>query len=104
MLKDKAIYIPTKEEISAFNTDVKPWFSMISNNIRESYRLSALRDWLLPMLMNGQVGFCEEQPEKPQIKVSGFELWIVTQGFVARGNVDMDILKDIYEAMDDDNK
>ena len=54
LLKDKAIYIPSKEEISSFNADVKPWLSMISDNTRESYRLSALRDWLLPMLMNGQ--------------------------------------------------
>lgn len=54
LLKDKAIYIPSKEEISSFNVDVKPWLSMISDNTRESYRLSAFRDWLLPMLMNGQ--------------------------------------------------
>ncbi len=54
LLKNKAIYIPTKDEISAFNADVKPWLSMISDNIRESYKLSTLRDWLLPMLMNGQ--------------------------------------------------
>ena len=54
LLKDKVIYIPSKEEISSFNADVKPWLSMISDNTRESYRLSALRDWLLPMLMNGQ--------------------------------------------------
>ena len=54
LLKDKAIYIPSKEEIMSFNADVKPWLSMISDNLRESYRLSELRDWLLPMLMNGQ--------------------------------------------------
>lgn len=54
LLKDKTIYIPSKEEILSFNADVKPWLSMISENIRESYRLSSLRDWLLPMLMNGQ--------------------------------------------------
>ena len=54
LLKDKVIYIPSKEEISSFNADVKSWLSMISDNTRESYRLSALRDWLLPMLMNGQ--------------------------------------------------
>ena len=31
LLKDKAIYIPSKEEISSFNADVKPWLSMISD-------------------------------------------------------------------------
>lgn len=104
LLKDKAIYIPSEKEISAFNSDVKPWLSMISDNIRESYRLYALRDWLLPMLMNGQVSFKEESEQKPQIKVSGFEQWVANQGFAARGDVDMDVLQNIYEAMDEDDK
>ena len=34
--------------------EVQAWFSMISDNIRESEELAMLRDWLLPMLMNGQ--------------------------------------------------
>lgn len=54
LLKEKSIYIPSKDEISKFNADIKPWLTMISDNSREIYRLSALRDWLLPMLMNGQ--------------------------------------------------
>ena len=54
LLKEKAIYIPSRAEISAFNADIKPWLTMISENKRESHRLTALRDWLLPMLMNGQ--------------------------------------------------
>ena len=54
MLKDRRIYIPNETERDAFNKRVFPWFSMISDNIRESQRLVSLRDWLLPMLMNGQ--------------------------------------------------
>lgn len=54
MLKDRPIYIPTDSEKDAFNKSVSPWLSMISDNIRESQRLVTLRDWLLPMLMNGQ--------------------------------------------------
>ena len=54
LLKDRAVYIPSNSEITRFNAEIKPWLTMISNNTRESYRLSALRDWLLPMLMNGQ--------------------------------------------------
>ena len=54
MLKDRPIYIPTKSEAESFNQRVSPWLSMISDNVRESQRLVALRDWLLPMLMNGQ--------------------------------------------------
>ena len=54
MLKDRAIYIPSDSELCSFNKSVMPWFTMISDNIRESQQLTALRDWLLPMLMNGQ--------------------------------------------------
>lgn len=54
MLKDRPIYIPSSTELESFNQSVIPWFTMISDNIRESQRLTLLRDWLLPMLMNGQ--------------------------------------------------
>ena len=54
MLKDRPIYIPSTVELKKFNDDVMPLMSMISDNVRESKALTSLRDWLLPMLMNGQ--------------------------------------------------
>ena len=54
MLKDRPIYIPATKELETFNKTVQPWFDMIASNIKESQSLVALRDWLLPMLMNGQ--------------------------------------------------
>lgn len=54
LLRDRSIYIPSDIELREFNIEVKPWLSMISDNIRESEELISLRDWLLPMLMNGQ--------------------------------------------------
>lgn len=54
LLKERPIYIPELTELKAFNDDVMPWLTMISDNIKESEKLTALRDWLLPMLMNGQ--------------------------------------------------
>lgn len=54
LLKDRPIYIPETAELESFNNDVVPWLTMISDNIRESEELTTLRDWLLPMLMNGQ--------------------------------------------------
>lgn len=54
MLKDRPIYIPSSTELDSFNQSVVPWLTLISDNIRESQRLTLLRDWLLPMLMNGQ--------------------------------------------------
>lgn len=59
LLKERPIYIPSEEEAKAFNNSVQPWFTIISDNIRESQRLTALRDWLLPMLMNGQATISE---------------------------------------------
>jgi len=60
LLKDFAIYISTDEELKNFNSAVQPCFDMISKNFRENNLLEKLRDFLLPMLMNGQVGFKEK--------------------------------------------
>ena len=54
LIKDRPIYVPETSELKEFNNDVMPWLTMISDNIRESEELTSLRDWLLPMLMNGQ--------------------------------------------------
>ncbi|WP_207708704.1 restriction endonuclease subunit S [Clostridium porci] len=54
LLKDRPIYIPVETEIEAFNQQVMPLFDTISANFKENQQLIALRDWLLPMLMNGQ--------------------------------------------------
>ena len=54
LLKDRPIYIPDFEELRTFNEQVSPMFNIISENTRENQELITLRDWLLPMLMNGQ--------------------------------------------------
>lgn len=54
LLKDRDIYIPDFEELQIFNEQVNPMFNVISENTRENQELITLRDWLLPMLMNGQ--------------------------------------------------
>jgi len=54
LLKDRMIYIPSEQEIKDFNSKVQPLMNMISANTRENKRLTNLRNWLLPMLMNGQ--------------------------------------------------
>lgn len=54
LLKERPIYIPTEQEINFFNKQIQPMFNTISKNTRENQHLTALRDWLLPMLMNGQ--------------------------------------------------
>lgn len=51
------------ELIQKFGTIINPWIKVSINKQKENQQLSELRDWLLPMLMNGQVtvGEAEEQ-------------------------------------------
>lgn len=46
---------PTKELLEVYNNKLKPTYDTILNNQNQNQKLSELRDWLLPMLMNGQV-------------------------------------------------
>ena len=47
--------VPTAEHLAAFGQVTDPIFDSILNNQMQNQELTALRDWLLPMLMNGQV-------------------------------------------------
>lgn len=57
LLKALPIYIPTPAERDDFNDTVQPLFDMVAKNFLESRRLAEFRDWLLPLLMNGQATF-----------------------------------------------
>ena len=48
---------PHRSQISHFEKIVSNYDKDIMCRTEENRRLAALRDWLLPMLMNGQVGF-----------------------------------------------
>jgi type I restriction enzyme S subunit len=54
-LKDIDIIIPKLELMRQFEKSVYPFFEKVVVNDIENQQLSSLRDWLLPMLMNGQV-------------------------------------------------
>lgn len=58
-LKDSRIIVPSLNTALAFEEIAKPWYDKIRHNIFENIKLSTLRDWLLPMLMNGQVAVDE---------------------------------------------
>lgn len=47
--------IPPGELLIKFEETVGAFFKKITFNTKENHHLSSLRDWLLPMLMNGQV-------------------------------------------------
>lgn len=47
--------IPGSKLIDNFSQIVEPAFSQIAKNTKENIQLTELRNWLIPMLMNGQV-------------------------------------------------
>ncbi|HGL6721403.1 restriction endonuclease subunit S [Burkholderia cepacia] len=47
--------IPDSNAIQRFAAVAEPAFERIANNTKENQQLIQLRDWLLPMLMNGQI-------------------------------------------------
>lgn len=47
--------VPDQEVLKLFYERVEPIIQRIINNALENQELASLRDWLLPMLMNGQV-------------------------------------------------
>ena len=54
-LKEKIVIVSDKEVSSKFETQANVIYEKIKNNIFENLELTQLRDWLLPMLMDGQV-------------------------------------------------
>jgi len=54
-LQQSRITLPPLELTNKLEKIISPFFSMRINNDIENQKLSDLRDWLLPMLMNGQV-------------------------------------------------
>ncbi len=53
-LLDTVMIIPDLQVCRSFTSAIKPLLAEINNNSSETARLTNLRDWLLPMLMNGQ--------------------------------------------------
>ena len=111
-LKKFRVALPPKHIASAFEIQLYAFFERRKLLEQESRELTYLRDWLLPMLMNGQakVEPADTTPHLCVLKLENpardprFERWLQTQGVAARGNVDEQTLHDIFDAMDDDDK
>lgn len=73
---------------------------------RENEELTKLRDWLLPMLMNGQARVSEEKGASVSQKddTNRFVLWKNTYPVAARGEKNDTVLRAMYEVMDDEDK
>lgn len=59
--------IPKEDIVLKFYALMKEVEKKKQRLLAENQHLSSLRDWLLPMLMNGQVGFKEEHQKQTQI-------------------------------------
>ena len=73
ILKTIKTILPKEEVLSIFNKKIKPIFKKQDCLELENQELASLRDWLLPMLMNGQVSVGDVEEEL---------------GMVAEGNVE----------------
>lgn len=54
-LKESKILLPDKAIAQKYQVTVTPWFEKTREAVFENLELAKLRDWLLPLLMNGQV-------------------------------------------------
>ena len=55
LFKQEKIYVPNQEELKIFNDKVQNMFELISANKIENKKLNSLKEYLLPLLMNGQI-------------------------------------------------
>ncbi len=67
---------PPKKLMELFYEKAKPIHAQIQKNLQQNQKLADLRDWLLPMLMNGQVSVGE-----------GYDKSVVELGMVAEEGV-----------------
>ena len=55
LLKDCKFILPERNIVDAFTMKIQPILNYVDIIQKENQKLTELRDWLLPMLMNGQV-------------------------------------------------
>lgn len=53
-LSELKLYKPNQKELDSFNDKIEPLLNKMESNNKENYHLMSLRDFLLPLLMNGQ--------------------------------------------------
>lgn len=58
---DFTFAVPNKEILDLFNKKINGFMEAIVNNLTQNQELALLRDFLLPLLMNGQVTFKEKK-------------------------------------------
>lgn len=111
----KFLYLPMPNEclLERYQNMMHNIRETILKNKDENQELIKLRDFLLPLLMNGQVTIKDAEEKVDEViktnkdtfdKEKQFELWLQNQGLAARGDVDLQTLREIFDAMDENDK
>ena len=97
-----------KDKFSSIFTAIN---EQIAKQLLENATLTYLRDFLLPLFMNGQVTVGKAQDEPtiiPFKKIADsdtkYQTWKEQIGLAARGNIDEKTLRNIYEAIDENDR
>jgi len=69
----KIVEVPNRDLIEDFCNKINSVFKRIDNDLKENQELASLRDWLLPMLMNGQVSVGDVEEQLGMVAESGEE-------------------------------
>jgi len=103
---------PPKDILVKYEKIAKPIFEKQLEIEEESFTLALLRDFLLPLLMNGQVTVKDNESNADKVislnnqekNDQKFDLWLKNQKHAARGETDFQTLRVIFDAMDEDDK
>lgn len=114
-----SIVLPQKEIVEKYYEFAQSIDKKIQSNLKQNQELSTLRDWLLPMLMNGQVKVEEREEKTLGITAKShvsynksslknddklFEVWLKEEKLAARGDIDRATLRELFDAIDDEDK
>jgi type I restriction enzyme S subunit len=58
------VAVPPIDVVNEFENNVKPIYEALLNNVKESFRLSSLRNSLLPKLMSGELKIADSGDTK----------------------------------------
>src|SRR5690606_38121384 len=89
---------PPNGLMEGFYEKAKPINAQIQKNLQQNQKLSELRDWLLPMLMNGQVIVGEGYGASAKERESEVELSLAAEPPIPYGNESL--LSDLFPLQD----
>jgi type I restriction enzyme S subunit len=106
------LWLPPINIQEKFSYIIKSIYEKKINILNENSNLAQLRDFLLPLLMNGQVTISGSKElvdnvisfKAPKNHDQQFGKWLKNQGIAARGKIDLQTLRLLFDAMDDDDK